>query len=71
MTRTRLSLLWKYQVRYRLARRLIHVGLFVMPEGRYKTNLMNALWDLYDAVATATAAPGLVVVGNAKGDRDV
>lgn len=41
---------WKYQIRYRLARRLIYAGLFVMPEGRYKTNLINSLWSLYDEV---------------------
>jgi hypothetical protein len=42
---------WELNVRYRLARRLIHVGLFVMPEGRYKTELLDSLWDLYDKVA--------------------
>jgi hypothetical protein len=41
---------WKYQVRYRLARRLIHIGLFVMPPGRYKAELMERLWELYDEV---------------------
>ena len=41
---------WKYQIRYRLARRLIHIGLFVMPEGRYKTELVDGLWALYDRV---------------------
>lgn len=41
---------WKYQIRYRLARRLIYFGIFVMPEGRYKDNLVDSLWSLYDEV---------------------
>lgn len=41
---------WKYQVRYRLARRLIHMALFVMPAGRYKAELLERLWELYDDV---------------------
>lgn len=41
---------WKYQVRYRLARRLIHIGLFVMPNGRYKDDVLASLWSLYDEV---------------------
>ena len=36
---------WKYQVRYRLARRLIHMALFVLPHGRYKAELLEKLWD--------------------------
>jgi hypothetical protein len=39
---------WKFNVRYRLARRLIHAGLWVMPEGRYKSELLACLWLLYD-----------------------
>lgn len=45
---------WRLQIRYRLARRLIHVGLWIMPEGRYKDGLMAALWALYDQVVTTT-----------------
>jgi hypothetical protein len=45
---------WQYQVRYRFARRLIHMGLFVMPEGRYKDDLVDSLWALYDKVAAVT-----------------
>lgn len=53
---------WKYEIRYRLARRLIHIGVFVMPAGRYKTDLVAALWDLYDKVAAAEASPPRVPV---------
>lgn len=45
---------WKIQVRYRLARRLIHLGLFVMPEGRYKIELIDSLWTLYDRVVAVS-----------------
>lgn len=45
---------WKYQVRYRLARRLIHAGLWVMPPGRYKDDLLGCLWALYDKVMSET-----------------
>ena len=50
---------WRYKVRYRLARRLIHMGLWVMPEGRYKDALVGYLWMLYDQVAAEveTAQP--------------
>jgi hypothetical protein len=41
---------WKYQIRYRLARRLLMAGLFVLPPGRYKAELLERLWDLYDEV---------------------
>lgn len=52
------SSFWKYQVRYRLARRLIHIGLFVMPDGRYKDDLLARLWSLYDKVV-ARAESGM------------
>jgi hypothetical protein len=45
-----LSKFWKYQVRYRLARRLIYAGLFVLPNGRYKDEVLAGLWRLYDEV---------------------
>jgi hypothetical protein len=45
---------WKLHIRYRVARRLIHIGLFVMPEGRYKDDLLGCLWALYDKVAAET-----------------
>jgi hypothetical protein len=50
---------WNVQIRYRLARRLIHTALWVMPEGRYKSELLACLWFLYDKVAVevATAQP--------------
>jgi hypothetical protein len=48
---------WRYQIRYRLARRLIHMGLWMMPEGRYKDDMINGLWDLYDRVFAQTASP--------------
>jgi hypothetical protein len=49
---------WEYQVRYRLARRLIYAGIFVMPEGRYKDNLVNSLWSLYDEVMASAFTNG-------------
>lgn len=45
---------WKYQIRYRIARRLIHAGLFVMPPGRYKAELLERLLELYDDVVAAS-----------------
>lgn len=33
--------------RYRVARFLIHLGLDIMPECRYKTRLLQVLWELY------------------------
>lgn len=71
MTRKRIAYLWKYQIRYRLARRLIYAGLFVMPQGRYKTNLLNAMWDLYDAVVASTAPPPAIVAINNEGAKNV
>lgn len=35
---------WKYQVRYRLARALIHTGLWMWPSGRAKIEVSTALW---------------------------
>lgn len=51
---------WKYQIRYRIARRLIYAGIFVMPNGRYKDNLVNGLWSLYDEVMLASTDTGSV-----------
>ncbi len=45
---------WKHQIRYRLARRLIYMGLFVMPPGRYKAELLERLWELYDDVVAVS-----------------
>jgi len=45
---------WKYQIRYRLARRLIHAALFVMPPGIYKAELIESLWQLHDRVVAVT-----------------
>ena len=36
---------WRVQIRYRLARALIHVGLFVWPPGRAKAEIMELLWE--------------------------
>ena len=36
---------WTYQVRYRLARWLIHTGLRVWPPGQGKAEVMTLLWD--------------------------
>ena len=33
--------------RYSVARFLIHLGIAIMPEGRYKTEMLDALWDLF------------------------
>jgi len=32
--------------RYRVAKTLIHAGLHIMPASRYKTRLLEVLWDL-------------------------
>jgi hypothetical protein len=55
---------WRYKVRYRLARRLIHTGLWVMPEGRYKDALVGYLWMLYDQVLAEveTAQPAAPIL---------
>ena len=34
---------WKYQVRYRIARWLMHLGLSIMPPGRAKTEVLALL----------------------------
>ncbi len=41
--------------RYRIARTLIHLGIFIMPDGRYKTEMLDALWALYFKVQDALA----------------
>lgn len=35
------------KIRYIVARFLIHLGLDIMPEGAYKTQLLDRLWGLY------------------------
>lgn len=37
---------WKYQVQYRTAKGLMDAGLWLMPSGRYKTELLGVLWQL-------------------------
>lgn len=37
-------MIWHY--RHQLARLMIHAGLRVMPPGRFKQQLLAALWDL-------------------------
>lgn len=39
-----MSNFWKYQIRYRVARWMIHAGLFIWPPGRGKAELMDMLW---------------------------
>lgn len=36
---------WNYQVRYRIARAMIHAGLRVWPPGRGKSEVVNLLWS--------------------------
>jgi len=33
-------------IRYSISRALIHLGLRIMPEGAYKTELLEVLWEL-------------------------
>lgn len=40
----RLKVFWSIHVRYRVARWLIHIGLFVWPPGRAKAEIMEMLW---------------------------
>jgi hypothetical protein len=39
--------------RYRVARTIIHAGLIIMPASRYKTRLLEVLWDLNAEVMDA------------------
>lgn len=41
--------------RYSVARFLIHLGITIMPEGRYKTEMLDLLWGLYYKVQDALA----------------
>jgi len=46
-----------FYIRYQIARVLIHVGLFVLPDCAYKTELLSLIYELKDKViATVTAA---------------
>lgn len=40
------SRFYKYQVRYRISRRLMVTALKIMPECHYKTELTRVLYDL-------------------------
>lgn len=42
-----------YNIRYSIARGLIHIGLYVMPESAYKRRLIEVLWDLNEEVYKA------------------
>ncbi len=42
-------------IRYAVARQIIHLGLAVMPPGRFKTELLVALWSLRAKVSVAIA----------------
>jgi len=37
-------------LRYRVSRFLIHLGLTLMPPGRYKGRLLEVLWSLHEEV---------------------
>lgn len=39
-----MSNFWRYQVRYRAARWLIHAGLHIWPTGRGKAEVLDLLW---------------------------
>jgi hypothetical protein len=43
---------WQYQVRYRTARWLIHLGLFVWPPGRGKAEVLDLMWKWRSHVET-------------------
>jgi hypothetical protein len=47
----------KRHIRYRVSRALIHFGIWLMPEGRYKSELLDVLWQLHDRVK-ATISEG-------------
>ena len=47
---------WRYQIRYRLARLLIHVGLKVMPPGRARRELNAVLWTWGMQITASVAA---------------
>lgn len=38
--------------RYQLARHLIHIGLAIMPDSKFKTRLLDVLWSLRQEVET-------------------
>ena len=42
-------------LRYRAARCLVHMGLWMMPDSRYKRELLALLWQLYDKVMIEAA----------------
>jgi len=44
-----------WYIRYRAAKSLIHLGLLVMPESRYKRDLLRTLYALTDHVAVSVA----------------
>ncbi len=35
---------WNYQIRYRIARWMIHAGLMIWPPGRGKSEVLDLLW---------------------------
>lgn len=37
-------------IRYSISRQIIHFGLWVMPDGRYKRRLLEVLWALHKEV---------------------
>lgn len=47
----------KLHIRYRVSRFLVHLGIWLMPEGRYKSELLNVLWQLHERVK-ATISEG-------------
>lgn len=47
----------KLHIRYRVSRALIHFGIWLMPEGRYKLELLDVLWQLHERVV-ATVSEG-------------
>jgi hypothetical protein len=46
---------WKHQVRYRVAKFLMDCGIRVMPDTRYKREMLDALWALHDKVVTTVS----------------
>lgn len=47
-------------IRYRIARHIIHFGLWLMPDSRYKREVLAMLWQHHDhVVMTVETARGL------------
>jgi hypothetical protein len=41
---------FRFHIQYRTARVIMYFGLFIMPSGRYKTELLKVLYELKQRV---------------------